>query len=66
VPGHPELAMGAIATGGVEVLSNALIEDLGIPPAPVERVAMRERLELDRRDQLFRGGRRPRACAAGQ
>jgi predicted phosphoribosyltransferase len=59
VPGHPELAMGAIAAGGVEVLSHDLILDLGIPAAMVQQVAARERLELDRRDQLFRGGRPP-------
>src|SRR6185295_14768170 len=57
VPGHPELAMGAIAEGGVEVLSKDLIVDLGIPPALVQQVATRERLELERRDQLFRGDR---------
>ncbi len=59
VPGHTELAMGAIAAGGVEVLNNDLIEDLGIPAALVEQVAVRERLELERRDRLFRGSRRP-------
>jgi predicted phosphoribosyltransferase len=59
VPGHAELAMGAVAAGGVEVLSNDLIEDLGIPAAMVQQVAVRERLELDRRDQLFRAGRGP-------
>ena len=58
VPGHPELAMGAIAAGGVEVLSRDLIEDLGIPHALVQQVAARERLELDRRDVLYRGTRR--------
>jgi predicted phosphoribosyltransferase len=57
VPGQPELAMGAIAAGGVEVLSRDLIRELGIPTALVERVAARERLELDRRDALYRGGR---------
>ncbi len=57
VPGHPELAMGAIAEGGVEVLSRDLIRDLGIPPALVEQVAVRERLELERRDALYRGAR---------
>ena len=61
VPGHPELAMGAIAEGGIEVLSRDLIRDLGIPHALVEQVAVRERLELDRRDALYRGGRRPAA-----
>jgi erythromycin esterase-like protein/predicted phosphoribosyltransferase len=58
VPGHPELAMGAIAAGGVKVLNEDLILDLGVPPALVEQVAVRERLELERRDQQYRGGRR--------
>jgi erythromycin esterase-like protein/predicted phosphoribosyltransferase len=59
VPGHPELAMGAIAAGGIEVLSEALIRDLGIPYPLVQQVSARERLELERRDRLFRGGRPP-------
>ncbi|HEX5215656.1 MAG TPA: erythromycin esterase family protein [Vicinamibacterales bacterium] len=58
VPGHPELAMGAIAEGGIQVLDERLIRDLGIPRALVEQVAMRERLELDRRDRQYRGARR--------
>jgi erythromycin esterase-like protein/predicted phosphoribosyltransferase len=57
VPGHPELAMGAIAEGGVEVLSNELIREIGIPQKMVQQVAVRERIELDRRDALYRGGR---------
>lgn len=57
VPGQPELAMGAIASGGVEVLSDSLIRDLGIPAAVVQQVAERERLELERRDAMYRGGR---------
>lgn len=57
VPGQSELAMGAIASGGIEVLSHQLIRDLGIPQALVEQVAVRERLELDRRDVLYRAGR---------
>jgi erythromycin esterase-like protein/predicted phosphoribosyltransferase len=57
VPDHPELAMGAIAEGGVEVLSEDLIRDLGVPTPLVRQVAARERLELDRRDRLYRGGR---------
>jgi erythromycin esterase-like protein/predicted phosphoribosyltransferase len=61
VPGHPEFAMGAIAEGGVEVLSERVIEELAIPRALVQQVAMRERLELDRRDRLYRGDRRPPA-----
>jgi putative phosphoribosyl transferase len=61
VPGQPELAMGAIAAGGVEVLSQQLIDDLDIPHAIVREVAVRERLELDRRDRMFRGARAPLA-----
>jgi erythromycin esterase-like protein/predicted phosphoribosyltransferase len=61
VPGHPELAMGAIAEGGVEVLSLDLIRDLGIPPPLIEQVAARERLELERRDTRYRGTHRPAA-----
>jgi predicted phosphoribosyltransferase len=57
VPGHPELAMGAIAEGGVEVLSDDLIHELGIPQRMVQQVAVRERMELDRRDALYRDGR---------
>jgi erythromycin esterase-like protein/adenine/guanine phosphoribosyltransferase-like PRPP-binding protein len=57
VPGHPELAMGAVAEGGVEVLSDDLIHELGIPQSLVQQVAVRERIELDRRDALYRGGR---------
>jgi putative phosphoribosyl transferase len=59
VPGHPELAMGAIAAGGIEVLSDDLIRDFGIPRTLVQQVAARERLELDRRDRAYRGGRQP-------
>jgi predicted phosphoribosyltransferase len=57
VPGHPELAMGAIAEGGVRVLNQGLIRDIGIPSSAVEQVMVRERLELERRDRLYRGGR---------
>src|SRR5580765_4020963 len=63
VPGHGELAMGAIAAGGIEVLSDDLIRDLGIPRALVQQVAVRERLELDRRDRAYRSGRQAPAVA---
>lgn len=59
VPGHPELAMGAVAAGGVEVLSRDLIKDLDIPASLVQQVAVRERMELDRRDGAFRENREP-------
>ena len=56
-PGQPELAMGAIAAGGTQVLSEDLIRQLGIPPVVVQQVAARERLELERRDRAYRGDR---------
>jgi len=57
VPGYPELAMGAIAAGGVEVLNHDVIESLHIAPGQVALVAARERVELDRRARAFRGDR---------
>ncbi len=55
VPGHPELAMGAIASGGVRVLNPDVIDALRISSATVESVAERERLELERRQRAYRG-----------
>src|SRR5437868_11754674 len=51
VPGHEELAMGAIATGGVQVLSRSLVHTLGIPDEMIEAVVAREERELERREQ---------------
>lgn len=59
VPGHPELAMGAIAGGDVRVLSHELIRQLGIPMDAVRAVEARERLELARRARAYRGDREP-------
>lgn len=59
VPGHPELAMGALAEGGVRVISESVVRDLGIPASAIEQVAVRERLELERRDRQYRGARKP-------
>jgi putative phosphoribosyl transferase len=58
VPGHAELAMGAVAAG-VEVFSRELIQELGIPEHVVHAAATRERLELERREALYRHGRPP-------
>lgn len=63
VPGHEELAMGAIASGGVQVLSDELIKRLGIDAAAIATVAARERRELARREQAYRGERAPLAVA---
>jgi predicted phosphoribosyltransferase len=49
--------MGAIAEGGVQVLNEGLIRQLGVPTALVHQTAARERLELERRDQMYRNGR---------
>lgn len=57
VPGHAELAMGAIASGGVRVLNHDVIRALGIGAAAVEAVASQEAHELLRRDQAYRAGR---------
>jgi len=59
VPGHEELAMGAVASGGARVLNDAVVRDLRIAPATIERVAERERAELQRRERAFRGDRPP-------
>jgi erythromycin esterase-like protein/predicted phosphoribosyltransferase len=59
VPGYEELAMGAIATGGVRVLNDQLVERLGIPAHMIDAIATRERQELARRERLYRGGRPP-------
>jgi putative phosphoribosyl transferase len=55
VPGHEELAMGAIASGGVRVLNRQVVEQLGIPQSMIESVARRQEEELHRREQLYRG-----------
>lgn len=57
VPGHEELAMGAIASGGVRVLNAETIRLARIPPAVLERVAASEQRELERRERLYRGDR---------
>lgn len=56
VPFQPELAMGAIAEGGVTVRNRDVIEAAGIGDAEFDEVAVLERNELDRRVSLFRGG----------
>jgi erythromycin esterase-like protein/predicted phosphoribosyltransferase len=65
VPGHEELAMGAIATGGVVVLNDDVVRDLGISQEDLRRAAEREARELGRREQAYRGNR-PMADIAGK
>jgi predicted phosphoribosyltransferase len=57
VPDNPELAMGAIASGGVTILSTDLIARLRIPASAVEETIDRERAELARRERSYRAGR---------
>jgi predicted phosphoribosyltransferase len=59
VPGHDELAMGALASGGVRVLNDDVIDHLGISERTIETVAAREKDELERRERLYRSGRAP-------
>jgi predicted phosphoribosyltransferase/erythromycin esterase-like protein len=59
IPGYEELAMGAVATGGVRVLNDEIVRRLRIPEYIIDAVAAREQQELARRERLYRGGRPP-------
>jgi putative phosphoribosyl transferase len=59
VPGHEELAMGAIASGGIRVLNEEVVNFLQIPATFIDAVAAREQQELDRRARHYRHGRPP-------
>jgi putative phosphoribosyl transferase len=65
LPGHEELAMGAIATGGIRVLNAEVVEGLGVPTAVIEKVAEVELRELQRRERVYREDR-PLPRIAGQ
>ncbi|HEX5962606.1 MAG TPA: phosphoribosyltransferase family protein, partial [Gemmatimonadales bacterium] len=59
VPGHEELAMGAIASGGIRVISDDVVRALGLPDRAIATVAAQEEHELKRREHLYRGDRPP-------
>ncbi|MDE3053542.1 MAG: phosphoribosyltransferase, partial [Gemmatimonadota bacterium] len=59
VPGHEEYAMGAIASGGIRVLNHDAIRELHLPLETVDAVERAERVELERRERLYRGARGP-------
>ncbi len=61
VPGQPELALGAIASGGVQVLNRDVIDGLGIAKSAIDAVVAQESKELQRRDRAYRGDRPPPA-----
>src|SRR5947209_1382483 len=58
-PGHEELAIGAIASGGVRVLNEDLVRQFGLSTETIDRVAQRQQRELERRELLYRKGRPP-------
>jgi len=65
VPGYEELAMGAVATGGVRVLNDEIVRGLGISEQEIDAVVARELQELGRRERLYRGSR-PTPDVAGR
>ena len=56
-PGHRELAMGAIASGGTRVLNDDVVQWLGITAEQIDAIAREEQRELERREAAYRGGR---------
>ena len=59
VPGQEELAFGAVATGGVRVLDQELIDAVGISKQEIEQITRKVRTELERRERVYRGSRPP-------
>jgi predicted phosphoribosyltransferase len=59
LPGQEELAMGAIASGGVRVLNERVIAEAAVREEEVDEVARREQAEVERREQLYRDGHAP-------
>ena len=59
VPGSEELAMGAIATGGVRILNPEIIRSFDVPDSVIQRVSWEEERELERRERVYRGDRPP-------
>src|SRR5215470_16496993 len=59
VPGHEELAMGAIASGGVRVMNRDVLDYIPVSQTMIEAAARREQRELERREREYRGSRPP-------
>ena len=57
LPGHEELAIGAIASGGITVFNHETIDEFDIPEQEVRRLAAKELVELKRREREYRGSR---------
>jgi putative phosphoribosyl transferase len=59
VPGHEELAMGAIASGGIRVMNEDVLRYVPVSKIAIEAVSARERVELARRERSYRGSKPP-------
>ncbi len=59
VPGQEELALGAVASGGVRVINRSVVNAVGVPAETIERLTRRERGELARRERAYRDARPP-------
>ena len=59
VPGHEELAMGAIASGGVRVVNEQVLERVAAASEAIDAIGAREQQELERRERTYRDGRAP-------
>ena len=57
VPGHEELAMGAIASGGIRVVNREVVDMLRVPQSAIDAVAEKEQREMERRERAYRGDR---------
>jgi putative phosphoribosyl transferase len=57
VPGHEELAMGALGSGGAQLFNRDLIRELQLAPRAIDQVVAEETRELERRERRYRGGR---------
>src|SRR5688572_8073179 len=64
VPGHEELAMGAIASGGTIIRNNEIIDYLSISAQEFDRVAQLEKEEIERREREYRGAKPPLTARA--
>lgn len=64
LPQQPELAMGAIASGGIRILNEAVVNQMGVSEDTIPRVAAEEQVELERRERAYRGDR-PEPLMAG-
>jgi len=59
VPGQEELALGAMASGGIKILNTELVQNVNISETVIDRIVSKEKKELERREQAYRGNRPP-------